>query len=92
MESHVIVSRSALVTILLVASLSACVRVPELDQATTDIRNIDYPALQPLPRTANTQPLPQEEEDAVQQEVAARVAALNQRASRLRNSANSQEP
>ncbi len=77
--------RRILKWLIICIGLSACVQVPELEKATEDIRDVDYPDLLPLPpRGPDWQSPAQQSEEEIAQ-LTARADALTARADRLRN-------
>lgn len=64
--------------------LSACVDIPELgDRVAPDLRDAPFPQLLPIDVILDQTPAPQEQAVEVQNDLAARVAALRARAARL---------
>ncbi|ATG42748.1 hypothetical protein PhaeoP18_00777 [Phaeobacter piscinae] len=67
------------------ALISACARVPELeDRLTPDLRGADYPALVPLEDALQPRTPAAEESKALEDTLDARAARLQARADRLR--------
>lgn len=69
----------------LALSGAACSRVPELEnQLSADLRSQPYPKLLPLGTALATEPLPEVESAALDQDLSARAARLKARAEALR--------
>lgn len=70
----------------LAVGLSACSRVPEIeDQLTPDLRSASYPALIPLDTALPSKAQPAEQGAELDAELKARAARLKARASALNN-------
>ena len=71
--------------VLVACTLSACTRVPELeDQLSADLRSQPYPTLLPLDSALAQEPLPETESAALAETLDARAANLRRRAEELR--------
>jgi len=69
---------------LLALATSACTRVPELeDQLSADLRSADYPVLVPQDQALEPLPHPGTQSEELKQQMAARSARLQNRASAL---------
>lgn len=74
----------ALLALTILVALAACTQVPELeDHLTPQLRRADYPTLIPLDETLGPRPDPAAEATEIEEELAARVAALQNRARAL---------
>lgn len=74
---------------ILLLATTACTRVPELeDQLTVDLKSADYPTLIPLDQAVAPLPLPDSQSTALEQQLLARSARLQQRARALNSASN----